>query len=78
VALLVYAWAVAVRDVAVPPYAVGGSGAPCEREGKWPGASDPEEVLSHWFPEEDIRTDRETFGRRTRWSAGMRRGCDQT
>jgi uncharacterized protein (DUF924 family) len=29
--------------------------------------SSPEEVLSYWFPEEDIRTDRETFGRRMRW-----------
>jgi uncharacterized protein (DUF924 family) len=27
----------------------------------------PEEILSWWFPERDIRVDRETFGRRMRW-----------
>ncbi|MGH3145706.1 MAG: DUF924 family protein [Rubrobacter sp.] len=30
-------------------------------------AGGPEEVLSWWFPEEDIRVDRETFGRRMSW-----------
>lgn len=29
--------------------------------------SNPEEVLSYWFPEEDIRADRETFRRRMQW-----------
>ncbi len=29
--------------------------------------SSPEEVLSYWFPEEDIRVDRETFQRRMQW-----------
>ena len=27
----------------------------------------PEKVLSWWFPEEDIRVDRKTFGRRMGW-----------
>lgn len=30
----------------------------------------PEEVLSWWFPEEDIQVDRETFGRRMGWWFG--------
>ena len=32
------------------------------------GASAPDEVLSYWFPEEDIfEADRETFGRQMQW-----------
>ena len=35
------------------------------------GASAPEEVLSYWFPEEDISdADRETFGRQMQWWFG--------
>jgi uncharacterized protein (DUF924 family) len=35
------------------------------------GASAPEEVLSYWFPEEDIfDADRETFGRQMQWWFG--------
>jgi len=41
-----------------------------EQPGKSEGASNPEEVLSFWFPEEDIRVDRETFGRRMGWWFG--------
>jgi uncharacterized protein (DUF924 family) len=34
-------------------------------------ASTPEEVLSYWFPEEDISdTNRETFGRQMQWWFG--------
>ena len=36
-------------------------------EGKW-GASTPDEVLSYWFPEDDIfDADQETFGRQMQW-----------
>ena len=35
------------------------------------GASTPEEVLSYWFPKEDIfATDLENFGRQMRWWFG--------
>ncbi len=41
-----------------------------ERE-KAGGTSDPEEVLSYWFPDGDIwQADRETFGRRMGWWFG--------
>jgi hypothetical protein len=37
-------------------------------EGSKPNASDPEEVLSFWFPEEDLLTaDVETLQRQVRW-----------
>ena len=37
-------------------------------EGSKPTASDPEEVLSYWFPEEDLLTaDAEALRRQVRW-----------
>ena len=39
-----------------------------EEPGEARGAVDPEEVLSFWFPEDDIfEADRETFGRQMQW-----------
>jgi len=39
-----------------------------EEPGEGREAVDPEEVLSYWFPEDDIfEADRETFGRQMQW-----------
>jgi uncharacterized protein (DUF924 family) len=41
---------------------------PPEESGEGREAVDPEEVLSYWFPEDDIfDTDQETFGRQMQW-----------
>jgi hypothetical protein len=61
---LVCAWMVVVLDAAVPPYVVGVSGeregAACRRSGE---ASEAEEVLSYWFPEDLADADMETLRR---------------
>ena len=44
-------------------------------EGGKPTSSDPEEVLSYWFPEEDLLSaDADTLRRQVRW---WMRGGDQ-
>ena len=41
---------------------------PPEEPGEGREAADPEDVLSYWFPEDDIfEADRETFGRQMQW-----------